>query len=79
MRNLLIAGLGLCSCLISACLAAQNLNSEDIRSQFIKDWERAKAYTIDYLNNMPANKYSLKRQIVFAALLSKCCTWHRAM
>src|SRR6266513_2277510 len=41
-------------------LNAQTLNDEDIRSQFIKDWERAKAYTIDYLNTMPADKYSFK-------------------
>ena len=38
-------------------LTAQMLSGEDIRSQFIKDWERAKAYTIDYLNTMPADKY----------------------
>lgn len=39
---------------------AQPLNAEDIRSQFIKDWERAKAYTIDYLNTVPADKYSFR-------------------
>ena len=41
-------------------LTAQTLSDEDIRSQLIKDWERAKAYTIDYLNTMPADKYSFK-------------------
>lgn len=41
-------------------LMAQTVSDEDIRSQFIKDWERAKAYTIDYLNTMPADKYSFK-------------------
>lgn len=46
--------------LTSLQLAAQSLSDEDIRSQFIKDWERAKAYTIDYLNTMPAEKYSFK-------------------
>src|ERR1700737_18715 len=47
--------------LLSGTLAqAQTLSSEDIRSQFIKDWERAKAYTVDYLNKMPADKYSFK-------------------
>lgn len=39
---------------------AQTLSDEDIRSQFIKDWERAKSHTIDYLNTMPADKYSFK-------------------
>jgi uncharacterized damage-inducible protein DinB len=44
----------------SSGLSAQTLSDEDIRSQLIKDWERAKAYTIDYLNTMPADKYSFK-------------------
>src|SRR4029453_8607271 len=49
--------LGLCA---SLGLGAQTFSTEDIRSQFIKDWERAKAYTNDYLNAMPADKYSFK-------------------
>lgn len=36
------------------------LSSQDIKAQMIKDWERAKSYTVDYLNTMPANKYSFK-------------------
>lgn len=44
----------------SLLLNAQAFNGEDIRTQFIKDWERAKAYTIDYLNTLPANKYSFR-------------------
>jgi uncharacterized damage-inducible protein DinB len=39
---------------------AQTLSPEDIKVQFVKDWERAKAYTIDYLNSMPADKYSFR-------------------
>jgi uncharacterized damage-inducible protein DinB len=39
---------------------SQALNNEVIRSQFINDWERAKLYTIDYLNTVPADKYSFK-------------------
>ncbi|MDX2048870.1 MAG: DinB family protein [Chitinophagaceae bacterium] len=39
---------------------SQPLNAEDIKAQMVKDWERAKAYTIDYLNTMPADKYSFK-------------------
>jgi uncharacterized damage-inducible protein DinB len=31
-----------------------------VKEQMIKDWERAKLYTIDYLNTMPADKYSFK-------------------
>ena len=37
---------------------AQSL--EDIKMQMVKDWERAKAYTVDYLNTMPADKYSFR-------------------
>jgi uncharacterized damage-inducible protein DinB len=37
---------------------AQSL--DDIKIQMLKDWERAKSYTMDYLNKMPADKYSFK-------------------
>src|SRR6187200_3166193 len=39
---------------------AQALTTADIKAQMVKEWERSKAYTIDYLNTMPANKYSIK-------------------
>jgi uncharacterized damage-inducible protein DinB len=39
---------------------AQSLSSEDIKAQMIKEWERAKSYTVDYLNAMPTDKYSFK-------------------
>ncbi|MHA4809730.1 DinB family protein [Flavitalea flava] len=38
----------------------QAISSEEIRTQLVKDWERAKIYTADYLNAMPADKYSFK-------------------
>jgi len=41
---------------------AQALSNEDIKAQLVKEWERAKAYTMDYLNTMPADKYSFKAQ-----------------
>jgi len=41
-------------------LRAQTLNDEEVRSQLLKDWERAKAYTLDYLNTVPADKYSFR-------------------
>lgn len=41
-------------------LNAQSISAEDIKAQMVKDWERAKAYTIDYLNTMPENKYSFR-------------------
>jgi uncharacterized damage-inducible protein DinB len=33
---------------------------EAVKEQMVKDWERAKVYTIEYLNTMPADKYSFK-------------------
>jgi uncharacterized damage-inducible protein DinB len=39
---------------------AQPISGEDVKAQFVKDWERAKSYTLDYLNTMPADKYSAK-------------------
>lgn len=39
---------------------AQAVTLETIKAQLVKDWERAKDYTISYLNTMPADKYSFK-------------------
>ncbi len=40
---------------------SQSAIPEDtIKSILISDWERAKAYTADYMKAMPANKYSFK-------------------
>jgi uncharacterized damage-inducible protein DinB len=36
--------------------------AENIKAQSIKDWERAKAYTKEYLDAMPADKYGFKAQ-----------------
>jgi len=56
--------LGLCLAMLVVAgglsVRAQTLSSEDIKAQMVKDWERAKAYTVDYLNTMPADKYSFK-------------------
>jgi uncharacterized damage-inducible protein DinB len=41
-------------------LSAQTITGDDIKAQFVRDWERSKAYTLDYLNTMPADKYSFK-------------------
>ncbi|MEI9943508.1 MAG: DinB family protein [Chitinophagaceae bacterium] len=46
--------------LLSSKVNAQAITTEDIKAQMVKDWERGKAYTIDYLNTMPANKYLFK-------------------
>jgi len=41
---------------------AQALSAVDIRDLLVKEWERAKVYTNEYLNTMPADKYSFKAQ-----------------
>ena len=43
--------------LFTSKIYAQSLTEENIKSQMLKDWERAKVYTVDYLNTMPADKY----------------------
>jgi uncharacterized damage-inducible protein DinB len=40
--------------------SAQMISGDSIKAQFVRDWERAKSYTLDYLNTMPADKYSFK-------------------
>ncbi|HXB91165.1 MAG TPA: DinB family protein [Puia sp.] len=45
---------------LSFSASAQNISGDDIKAQFVKDWERSKAYTLEYLNAMPADKYSFK-------------------
>jgi uncharacterized damage-inducible protein DinB len=51
------------SLLLSLCyisVVAQNVSNEMLRQQLVKDWERAKAYTQEYLDAMPADKYSFR-------------------
>jgi uncharacterized damage-inducible protein DinB len=53
----------LASCLflgLSFSASAQAISGDSIKAQFVNDWERAKSYTIEYLNAMPADKYSFK-------------------
>lgn len=59
----IICQLTFCFCVTFLSLSkinAQSVSFEDIKTQMVKEWERSKAYTIDYLNTMPANKYSFK-------------------
>ena len=39
---------------------AQSVAPDSLKAQLIKDWERAKAYTAEYLATMPADKYTAK-------------------
>lgn len=44
-------------CLGTAGVHAQGVPADSIKAQMVKDWERAKAYTGEYLSAMPADKY----------------------
>jgi uncharacterized damage-inducible protein DinB len=50
------------SLLLLASLAAHAQLNETLKTQFIKDWERAKAYTKEYLDAMPKDQYGFKAQ-----------------
>jgi len=53
----------LTSLLLSCCFfsaTAQSTFNEIFKEQIIKDWSRAKAYTQEYLDAMPAEKYQFK-------------------
>ena len=45
---------------LSTSTYAQSLSQDSIKAQLVKEWERAKIYTVAYLNKMPADKYSFK-------------------
>ena len=46
--------------LLSTRVSAQALSNDDLKKMMADDWVRAKAYTVEYLNTMPADKYSFK-------------------
>jgi len=46
--------------LIATGSFAQSLSNADLKSQSVKDWERAKAYTKEYLDAMPEKGVSFK-------------------
>jgi uncharacterized damage-inducible protein DinB len=51
------------SLLLSLCFfaaTAQTSLNETLKQQMLKEWERAKAYTQEYLDAMPADKYGFK-------------------
>ena len=49
-----------CLLLFAVHIDAQSLTPADLKQQMVKDWQRAKDYTIEYLNTMPADKYSFR-------------------
>lgn len=51
-----------CSILIASCITASAQIADSIKAQFIRDWERAKVYTKEYLDAMPRDKYDFRAQ-----------------
>lgn len=60
MKKIISVALLLQAAMFFTTANAQALSAEDIKAQMVKEWERAKSYTVEYLNTMPANKYSFK-------------------
>ena len=51
--------------LLTLCIffvKAQNSSNDLLKQQLVNDWERAKAYTQEYLDAMPADKYSFRAE-----------------
>ena len=46
----------------AAGLSVYSQFNETVKSQLIKDWERGKAYTIEYLDALPKDKYRFRPQ-----------------
>lgn len=44
------------------CLTTQAQFNESVKAQLVKEWQRAKAYTLEYLDAMPKDKYGFKAQ-----------------
>lgn len=44
------------------CVTIQAQFNESVKAQLVKEWERAKTYTLEYLDAMPKDKYGFKAQ-----------------
>lgn len=53
--------MAICSALFLMILQSDaQFNNDSLKAQLVKDWERAKVYTAEYLAAMPADKYTVK-------------------
>ena len=43
-----------------SCVTATAQFNEAAKTQLIKEWQRAKVYTLEYLEGMPKDKYGFK-------------------
>ena len=46
--------------LVLLAFTVQAQMADSIKVQFVRDWQRAKAYTVEYLDAMPKDKYSFR-------------------
>jgi len=44
------------------CVTTQAQFNESVKAQLVKEWQRAKVYTLEYLDAMPKDKYGFKAQ-----------------
>lgn len=58
MKKILLPVLALTLFSMNQSLHAQAFSADTVKAQMIRDWQRAKAYTADYLKTMPADNYA---------------------
>ena len=59
-------------CLYFFSATGQTSLNETLKQQMLKDWQRAKTYTQEYLDAMPAAQYGFHAVDSIAASLNKC-------
>lgn len=60
MKKITVLFCILCMLAVEKSINAQGIPVDSIRVQLVKDWERAKSYTGEYLSTMPADKYNAR-------------------
>ena len=50
------------ACIFLFSIASHAQFNETVKAQLIKEWQRAKIYTLEYLDAMPKDKYGFKAQ-----------------
>ena len=60
MKKITVLFCILCMLAVEKSINAQGIPLDSIRAQLVKDWERAKSYTGEYLSTMPADKYNAR-------------------
>jgi len=58
--KVLFISITVCCCTASKGFSQANISGDSVKNMLLRDWERAKAYTQEYMQAMPAGKYSFK-------------------